>query len=323
MGISIGPEILLARRVLQRKGLTPSIDVERLVREYAELQIRPLPFEGVDGICLDLKVPGKTPRVIVNALNPPSRQRFTMAHELGHILIPWHTGTILDSLDSNSSNQEYENIEQEANIFAAELLMPDQWIKAQLADQKNLARCHRNVAELCEVSAHAAAIRIAQYLPGNFIYAIEREGHVEVSGRTLGTLASALSWGERFAENAFSYSTNHFTCKYEGKVLHWWALPEKIELEQSDAGDWRYLLNKIILDLGCSAEAGDQLKRSINGVIAYANGSAKQQGNHNAETVVAAAIQRLSGREQYEQFIAHPLCRAFLTKKAQELTEID
>jgi hypothetical protein len=40
-----------------------------------------IPF-GVDGICLDLKVPGKRPTVLINADQPPRRKRFTLAHEV-------------------------------------------------------------------------------------------------------------------------------------------------------------------------------------------------------------------------------------------------
>ncbi|MDB5998981.1 MAG: hypothetical protein JWP52_680, partial [Rhizobacter sp.] len=57
------------------------------------------------------------------------RQKFTLAHELGHVIIPWHIGTIVSSHEFDDSlDSEYSRLEAEANLFAAELLMPSRWI---------------------------------------------------------------------------------------------------------------------------------------------------------------------------------------------------
>lgn len=64
----------------------------------------------------------------VNATHPPSRQRFTVAHELGHLLLHPGRPLVVDAVrinlrDSRSSlATDLEEIE--ANAFAAELLMP-------------------------------------------------------------------------------------------------------------------------------------------------------------------------------------------------------
>jgi len=93
------PEVRIARRLVERLALTPPVNIKSLVRSYADLSFRHIPEPGVDGICLNLKVPGKRPKVVVNSGNPTTRKRFTLAHELGHILIPWHLGSIIDNLD--------------------------------------------------------------------------------------------------------------------------------------------------------------------------------------------------------------------------------
>lgn len=73
----------------------------------------------------------------VNKNHHPHRQRFTIAHELGHLLL--HEGEKLyvdrryqmKLRDENASKGNSEE-EKEANLFAAELLMPVSFIKQDL-----------------------------------------------------------------------------------------------------------------------------------------------------------------------------------------------
>ncbi len=68
-------------------------------------------------------------RVIgVNASHPAVRQRFTIAHELGHALLERRDGMHIDSafrLRDAASSQAVDPEEIAANAFAAELLMPE------------------------------------------------------------------------------------------------------------------------------------------------------------------------------------------------------
>ncbi len=64
--------------------------------------------ETVDGV--SMHVPGLPPTVFLNRSRPADRMRFSLAHEIGHIF--------LHRIPS-------ETMEQEANAFAAELLLPE------------------------------------------------------------------------------------------------------------------------------------------------------------------------------------------------------
>jgi len=59
------------------------------------------------------------PLFFVNGDAPPDRLRWTLAHELGHVVM--HTNA-----------DPYDRMEEEANLFAAEFLTPAQLIKPQL-----------------------------------------------------------------------------------------------------------------------------------------------------------------------------------------------
>lgn len=311
----------LARRMINKYGLKPPIDVENLVRERATLVFATIPVAGVDGICLNLKSLGKETKVIVNLGNPKSRQRFTLAHELGHIVIPWHTGSVVDYLDPDDTNdiEDYWAIEQEANAFAAELLMPGDWMAELLASTKDLAKVHRRVAKECDVSLQAAAIRLINMLPKNVVYAVKRDEMVEFSGRSDGTLANAMTYGSEFNAEAYDYAESHHLIEGAGRELHWWTLPSRLAVSEDDDRDWRTILDDIVDDLAMSEDDELTYKSSVNGVIAYANGVAKKSSDYSAATVMAACIQRFKDREEFEAFTKHPAFNAFIAKKAQAL----
>ena len=73
----------------------------------------------------------------VNSAHPPVRQRFTIAHELGHRALHPGRELILDvpvrvNLRDKTSSMASDIEEIEANAFAAALLMPQQMIRDQL-----------------------------------------------------------------------------------------------------------------------------------------------------------------------------------------------
>ncbi len=66
-------------------------------------------FGGASVSGVTFRVSGRPPLVLLNRLHPADRMRFTLAHELGHLVM---------------HRFPTENMEQEANEFASALLMP-------------------------------------------------------------------------------------------------------------------------------------------------------------------------------------------------------
>lgn len=58
----------------------------------------------------------------VNSLHHPNRQRFTVAHEIGHYILHRSHGTFKDGLLFRKN--QFNVQEKEANLFASVLLMP-------------------------------------------------------------------------------------------------------------------------------------------------------------------------------------------------------
>ncbi|MBD3317670.1 MAG: ImmA/IrrE family metallo-endopeptidase [Chitinivibrionales bacterium] len=73
--------------------------------------------------------------IIVNKSHAPVRQRFTIAHELGHLVFSDRSGLYVDKeifFRNGRSQDAVDEAEIVANTFAAELLMPTPFIKKAL-----------------------------------------------------------------------------------------------------------------------------------------------------------------------------------------------
>ena len=73
----------------------------------------------------------------VNADHHPNRKKFTIAHELGHFLLHDFDDVHVDRqfkvwLRNETSSQGTNDEEKEANLFAAEILMPARLIEADV-----------------------------------------------------------------------------------------------------------------------------------------------------------------------------------------------
>lgn len=93
------------------------------------------------------------PVIIVNKTDSPERQRFTAAHELGHIMLG-HVGKY--KLVNREPSQNDNPIEQAANVFASRLLAPAcvLWgCNIHTADE---------IAVNCKISRQAAEYRAAR-----------------------------------------------------------------------------------------------------------------------------------------------------------------
>lgn len=102
----------------------PIFDLTSLV-ERAGVIVLPCEFEslGVDG--LTLQPPGLPVCIFLNSAMPGDRQRFTLAHELGHAVM---------------HRMPTPEMEQQADDFAAELLMPAKDIMPAFTSGVTLAR---------------------------------------------------------------------------------------------------------------------------------------------------------------------------------------
>jgi Zn-dependent peptidase ImmA (M78 family) len=100
----------------------PPVPVEDLARRLGTR----LTYESFDGDVSGMLYRDNDHSVIgVNSTHPPTRQRFTVAHEIGHFVMHKGKPIFVDRFARvNWRNGQSDREEVDANAFAAELLMP-------------------------------------------------------------------------------------------------------------------------------------------------------------------------------------------------------
>lgn len=89
-----------------------------------------LAVERVGMECSGMLLPDER-RILVNANEPDTRQRFTIAHELGHWICQCLEGTTEPVYcRAEQVDESAKALEREANVFAAELLMPEDAVRS-------------------------------------------------------------------------------------------------------------------------------------------------------------------------------------------------
>lgn len=120
-----------ASAILESLDLSePPVPVEEIARQLGA-QITYEAFEGeVSGM---LYRDGPNAVIGVNSRHATTRQRFTVAHECGHLVMHRGQPMFIDRfVRVNWRNGESSREEREANAFAAELLMPRRLMQSEI-----------------------------------------------------------------------------------------------------------------------------------------------------------------------------------------------
>jgi hypothetical protein len=104
----------LAALLVERLGISPPVDVYAVAARMADVESDLIPG-SCDGVVVGLSGGRKRPLIVVARDAPPRRTRFTLAHEIGHVALPWHIGTA--ACDTGLLVRDPAEIE--ANRFAA------------------------------------------------------------------------------------------------------------------------------------------------------------------------------------------------------------
>ena len=109
------------------------LDVEKIALSVGIKEIKELDEEGFEGALVTN--PEKTIGFIniASSIREHTRRRFTIAHELGHFLITTHGNQFsCTSYDLSNFSNKNKLMEAEANQFAAELLMPEEYFVKEI-----------------------------------------------------------------------------------------------------------------------------------------------------------------------------------------------
>jgi len=156
-----GKAAMGVRRALEIDAKKPIYDMSELMENAGiKLRIRPFGFKKTFGLSVGEKNGG--PAIVVNAEPgiPVERQIFTIAHELGHLIL---------HKNSYDAAREIEDDDEErgANSFAGIFLIPDEGLRKDWDESKGLHWVERvlHVKKICKVSYMTILVRLGQLYP--------------------------------------------------------------------------------------------------------------------------------------------------------------
>ena len=167
----------IVQDLLQKQGMSKApIPIEKVVHNLGiELRYEPFSEQGED-VSGMLFRDGERTVIGINANESPRRQRFTIAHEIGHLFLhkdPIYLDTPAEVfMRRHHSSRAVDPKELQANSFAAELLMPEKMVRAEAEGaQAQMAKLAaviseedlvERLADKFDVSVQAMTFRLAQ-----------------------------------------------------------------------------------------------------------------------------------------------------------------
>lgn len=304
------PEEKMASRVLAIRKLTPPFDLDQLATEYGELEYIPLPF-GVDGITIGIGSATK-PGILINTSAPTTRQKFTLAHEIGHIVIPWHTGTIVSHLSPRQVDSAYMQMETEANRFAAELLMPSNWLVDEFQRAENVEQYFRSVLTQAGASKEATLNKILRPL-AQPVVCIQIDGSSRaLSARRSQTAPHLPELGTLVDSETFQTDCRFERFEIDGQLYMSWLFVGR-DIQEIDRRPWRDVYAQILDDTGMK-----QYLQSINAILAAAYNKHKAQ---DEPEICGAIIRAFADRKAYQSVFEHSLFEQYVIKRVKELKQ--
>lgn len=138
-------------------GAELPVPVEAIVEDLCGLGVEEVANLDVSGMLIPTER-----RIFLNGTESPQRRRFTLAHELGHWICQCLEGTaapVYCRTEEVGLEPAVKVLEREANVFAAELLMPEASVRKTWKNSWDIDRC----ATLLGVSGEAAHWRLFSF----------------------------------------------------------------------------------------------------------------------------------------------------------------
>lgn len=315
------PEQRLAQRIVDMSGLEPPIDIRAIINEFADVEEAVLPA-NLDAILIRTASARLRPRIVLNPNPHENRQRFTLSHELAHLRLPWHIGTVWCHTDW--ANQADEGIhfatEDEANWFAASLLMPPSWLRVIANTDAEIDEKFRSTLT-ADVSPQAAAISLFDVLPPGFAYAIVSSSSQTViqAGKSRNTAVDKMWRNTAFSDAFYQGTSNrHFTLECGWACIHLWSFATTVEMPTFVDGILsKNVLREIVTEVLRLPEQQAQAQRSISAITGAAFGEYEAT---SAKQLLAILSQKFIRRDGVVAMCAgHPRFPEYLARRADEL----
>lgn len=301
-----------ANLVVDRFDLTPPVDVQALLEAQAEFHRVDWPIDNVDAIVTGFVSASSKPVVYIRATENLLRERFTMAHELGHLVLPWHLPEANCSVDEDEFELHDPTTEQQADLFASTLLVPDRWLAELMnAHSDDMTRILQELNST-EVSTAAALQALRRYLLPGWVF--EAYGGRSVIATNGTQLPSEQPTPRTLAEAANASGE----ALLNGGTVHWFKFSASMTLPIKSFEDTR-TDHQILIDAiaGCGASEDDygRIAASANGKV---GGTLREAAGRPASETYEAMVHKLADWDYASLLESSDFC-LWLAQKANAI----
>lgn len=154
---------IYARELVSQLKLTAPVDLVDVTRHLG-LTIRYCDVTGFEGALVCSKQHRLGSVLIKKSIRELGRRKFTIAHEIGHYVLPHHgqNESVCAAREVENWDKNLPEPEQEANVFAGELLVPKSLVDATILRERPTFEAIRGLSDTFETSLTAAAYRAMQ-----------------------------------------------------------------------------------------------------------------------------------------------------------------
>lgn len=184
----VSPEQMVQGILNLAPNITIPVPIEELARSLDISKIEEMDTEGFEG-GLITDITKSEGVILVNSNSPLQRRRFTIGHELGHFLCPWHMPTTSSGFMCTPEDMKLNDarktdraafMEVEANRFSASLLMPLPQFRKDVRRQKEVDINHiLGLAKQYETSKEATARRYVEIQDETCAAIISHNGRIQ------------------------------------------------------------------------------------------------------------------------------------------------
>ena len=343
------PEILSAQKYIKIYKISPPVDILFEVKKFAEVVfLDDFPVDDVDALLIKSNGSLQYNLLINSKIQHEPRLRFTLAHELGHMMMLWHKGTF--ACVTNGMNTSFmpdfvsESIEAEANRFAAEILVPTEWAKnVAKSCGYNVEATFSRIKRECEVSNHAAFLSLVKAFPtgyllilvdestGKIIYCVKSEDTKinfpivkrETNKYGIVIFNNNISFHDLDGEIEGYQKEGSFLVSSNKYKIYWWFYSFKedfdLNFEKENSKD---ILRQILDELFGKDATNERLHigQSINGVVATVNSHKTFQTAAELYSLIKQNLhKRYVGEEKFLRVVSHENFEKYLKNKAFEM----
>ncbi len=200
-----------------------------------DIEYKDINLEGV------LIVKNASKKILLNKnIQYETRRRFTISHEIGHYLLPGHENVYRCTNENIAKYNCYDEKEKEANIFAAELLMPDKYFKKDVNEKSLILDDLISLAEKYQTSLTSTAIKFIKNTKDSGAIILSKNNNIIWSFKS-DYFPYELHEDDQISELSNAYDFFSFENNV-GKTLQ--TVPYYSWIKESDCGDMNLTLKE-------------------------------------------------------------------------------